>query len=431
MSRPHSAAALARLAATLGCVVIVGVAMSCGASTPQASPVTVAEAISKGCASSADLGGIIMKALAAPELGTTTQVQLQALEAAISTGNKDEWMTVHKVTDPNTWLYRATDSPKEARSLEGGKLMSKALRQTKGKKVPPGFWETNGPRLQPRQRNTSLWTALQVQATVDSSAPISQFSSVAIDYEVASRFGHTIYSFQANPDGPVLGLQNCATGGETQFQIKGGTPIRNLERFVRTLGYWETYDATYKRWRRRRREFSPQSTTTNERVVCSVFDDSRQGITRLSSAIYVAAPNLVCIPDGTPSGTCRKWFGDCQVAATGEDVVFKVFNDGPIDETGYSRAVYFPGDNSACTPDNTPEGGCRRWFGLGASSSGRSVECFLFNDGPTDMVGPTTAIYFADYGQVCMPDGTSQGTCRKWFGECRTKSTGDAPLRDP
>ena len=50
------------------------------------------------------------------------------------------------------------------------------------------------------------------------------------------------------------------------------------------------------------------------------------------------------------------------------------------------------------------------------TTDGRGVHCYLFNDGYTDMVGPTEAIYYRGPNQVCMPDGTATGTCRRWVG---------------
>src|SRR5205085_1899910 len=46
------------------------------------------------------------------------------------------------------------------------------------------------------------------------------------------------------------------------------------------------------------------------------------------------------------------------------------------------------------------------------------VLCYVFNDGYTDMAGPSEAIYIsgrsADKGSACIPDGSGRGQCRKW-----------------
>lgn len=155
-------------------------------------------------------------------------------------------------------------------------------------------------------------------------------------------------------------------------------------------------------------------------VLCRAFDDGYTRLTRLSDAVYVRAPRQACIPDGTATGTCRKWFGRCQLR-NGRRVSFRVFNDGDTNQSRLFDAVYLPEPNKACIPDGTAMGTCRRWFGLAQASNGRPVECFLFNDGYSNITGPTRAIYFRSNGQVCLPDGTPTGTCRKWFGRCRVR----------
>lgn len=164
-----------------------------------------------------------------------------------------------------------------------------------------------------------------------------------------------------------------------------------------------------------------------QRVVCRAFGNGYTSASALADAVYFRAPSQACIPDGTPTGTCRKWFGRCEVPG-GASVSFKVFGDGYTSQTGLVDAVYPRGARSVCIPDGTPTGTCRKWFGMGASTDGRPVVCHLFGDAYSAMVGPTDAIYFASNGQVCMPDGTSTGTCRKWFGRCLVQ--GSPPAGD-
>lgn len=154
-------------------------------------------------------------------------------------------------------------------------------------------------------------------------------------------------------------------------------------------------------------------------VACSVFGNGYTHATAGSDAVYFAENSSACIPDGTPRGTCRKWFGRCaSQEAIPVGVKFRVFNDGDNGQTVLSDAVYNRSPDVSCIPDGSPAGRCRRWFGLGESDDGRKVYCHLFDDGYTRMVGPTHAIYFRGAGTVCMPDGTPTGTCRKWFGRC-------------
>lgn len=166
-------------------------------------------------------------------------------------------------------------------------------------------------------------------------------------------------------------------------------------------------------------------------VRCFVFDDGYTNMAGPSTAIYIsgAQGGKACIPDGTTNGTCRKWFGRC-TTGDGEPVFFYVFDDqrgdtqrGPVD------AVYIPsGGNQACIPDGTTKGTCRKWFGEGfGGTDGVAVACSLFNDGNSNVTTPSDAIYIPPMsstpgaGSACIPDGTSMGTCRKWFGDCFTQ----------
>lgn len=151
-------------------------------------------------------------------------------------------------------------------------------------------------------------------------------------------------------------------------------------------------------------------------IVCKVFNDGYSNITAGADAVYLRGPSSACVPDGSALGNCRKWFGRCQTGS-GEPVNFKVFNAGGADATAASDAVYAPTPGQACVPDGSPQGNCRTQFGMAQTASGRSVQCILFNDGYTDPTPPTDAIVFKQNGQVCMAD--DQGVCRKWFGRCR------------
>ena len=156
----------------------------------------------------------------------------------------------------------------------------------------------------------------------------------------------------------------------------------------------------------------------DSRVECFVYDDGYQNVAGPSDAVYFAGPQQACIPDGTATGTCRKWFGLCRTMSGKRPISFRVFNDGNSSMSSYNDSVYVPAAESACIPDGTSLGTCRRWFGLGGDSDGGSVSCQLFNDGYASPTNYTSAIYFRTNGQVCLPDGSSTGTCRKWFGRC-------------
>ena len=161
----------------------------------------------------------------------------------------------------------------------------------------------------------------------------------------------------------------------------------------------------------------PPPPPTPKPVACKVWDDNGS-VSGLSGAVYFAGPNTACVPDGTPSGFCRRWFGRCVTTTDNVPVSFKVFDDGDSNATAPSDGVFVAAPNRACIADGTASGTCRRWFGLPTTPDGRNASCYLFNDGGTNKIGPTNAIYYRGPGQVCMPDGTATGACRKWFGDC-------------
>jgi hypothetical protein len=157
-------------------------------------------------------------------------------------------------------------------------------------------------------------------------------------------------------------------------------------------------------------------------IQCQVFDDGYSRLSGLSDAIYVQENLSLCTP-GSGTGTCRKWFGKCTTLGLPKlNVLFRVHDDEDKNRTGLSDAVYIKGPNKSCIPDGTPDGSCRRWFGFPQAQDGRQVTCRLFNDGYTDMTAPTRSIYYNSSGKVCMPGG-DEGVCRKWFGKCEIAPT--------
>lgn len=154
-------------------------------------------------------------------------------------------------------------------------------------------------------------------------------------------------------------------------------------------------------------------------VECFVYNDAYTDMAGPSDAILFSGPNQVCIPDGTATGTCRKWFGRCRTV--GEHVPVQLYVTELVGNERrllYSDSVYSPGAGRVCIPDGTASGTCRREFGFGYARGGRYpgwVGCSLFNDGYTAMVGGGY-LSFRGGWQVC----DTNGTCRKWFGRCST-----------
>jgi hypothetical protein len=155
-------------------------------------------------------------------------------------------------------------------------------------------------------------------------------------------------------------------------------------------------------------------------VECFVFDDGYKNIAGPADAIFFRNPRAACVPDGG-GGTCRKWFGRCRTKGAHVPVTFEAFEDGHRSVTKRSDAVYVRGAASACIPDGTSSGACRKWFGEPRTADGRAVSCRLFGDGYSSMTGATAALYFRASGSICQPDGTPRGSCRKWFGRCSAR----------
>lgn len=164
---------------------------------------------------------------------------------------------------------------------------------------------------------------------------------------------------------------------------------------------------------------NPDPPPNDKPVACHVFDDGYANMSPASQAIYFAGNAAACTPDGTGRGLCRRWFGRCVSTTDNVAVNFRTFGNGDTNATASSDAVYIRAPESACVPDGTGTGRCRRWFGMPSTADGRVVQCYLFDDGLRNWIGPTHAIYYRAPGQVCMPDGTGTGACRKWFGNCQ------------
>jgi endonuclease/exonuclease/phosphatase family metal-dependent hydrolase len=172
----------------------------------------------------------------------------------------------------------------------------------------------------------------------------------------------------------------------------------------------------------------PEPPPAERAVECFVFADGGESRSAPADALYFAGPEQVCIPE--PAGIlddradddepapvfCGKWFS-CQTVQGKLPVTFQVFSDGGANAVS-ATAVYVRDVEQACISDGTPTGACRKWFGEASLTDGRRVACRLFADGYGAMTNPTRAIYYREPSVICTPDGTPQGTCRKWFGRC-------------
>ncbi|MET0341210.1 MAG: polymorphic toxin type 44 domain-containing protein [Polyangiales bacterium] len=155
----------------------------------------------------------------------------------------------------------------------------------------------------------------------------------------------------------------------------------------------------------------------NVAVECFVFNDGYRDMAGPSAAVQLRGERQACIPDGSSTGLCRKWFGRCRTRDTQEPVRFTAFNTGFGELTPATDALY-PGYYKICAPDGSEAGACREGFGQGLAEKGRVVGCQLYDD---DRLRETGYVDWISVGtgskSVC--DGIAQGTlpkpCRKWF----------------
>jgi len=166
---------------------------------------------------------------------------------------------------------------------------------------------------------------------------------------------------------------------------------------------------------------APSSQPRVPEVECFVFDDGFQRMEGPSDAVYFAGPGEACIGDESTKGKCRKWFGRCRTKGEHVPVHFETFEDGHNSPSAANDAVYVRAAGSACVADGSRAGTCHKWFGEAKAADGRQVTCKLFDNSYDHMTAGTQAIYYRAGSSICLPDGTPQGTCRKWFGRCEAR----------
>jgi len=235
-------------------------------------------------------------------------------------------------------------------------------------------------------------------------APFNQASQTALGQVAITLTSHD--SFPETPDN--WNIQNLTatvfspTGGILCQQSLSGNPLARLT--GAGTGLFDTPNC--------------QPAAQAEAVLCSVFDDGYTNLAGPSDAVYINTNRQACIPDGTAAGTCRRWAGRCLTANTHVPVNFKVFDDGYANLAGPSDAVFINTNMQACIPDGTASGTCRRWFGRGIANDGRSSTCIVFDDGYANQSNPSDAVFINGNRQACVPGGTA-GICQRWWGRCR------------
>lgn len=160
--------------------------------------------------------------------------------------------------------------------------------------------------------------------------------------------------------------------------------------------------------------------SNGEAVNCYIYSDGYTNMAGPSNAVFINTSRQACIPNGTAAGNCRKWFGRCSTASTAKAVTFDIFNDGYSSLAGAADSVFINSSNQACIPNGTTAGNCRRWFGRAATSDGLKVTCSVFGDGSSNQSDFSDAIFINASQQACVPSG-SNGYCQKWWGACGAK----------
>lgn len=179
-----------------------------------------------------------------------------------------------------------------------------------------------------------------------------------------------------------------------------------------------------------------------QNVECFVFSDGYSFMAGPSRAITFATDGQACIPDGTATGNCRKWWGRCRTTdASHTPVSFRVgdfqWRDRSVIWSDPSDAIFSkhfqnwfdPPDSLACLPNGTTEGNCHHDFGNGQTPDGRAVRCHVFDDGGANMSLPFTLMHDMANSNVFGTNGPNSAS-RKWFGECFVGGCGDG-ICDP
>lgn len=172
-------------------------------------------------------------------------------------------------------------------------------------------------------------------------------------------------------------------------------------------------------------------------VECFVFDDGYRAMAGPSGAVFFSGSGQACIPDGTSTGLCRRWFGRCQTTDPSHTPVsFRVGRvypflvgvewSAPSDAVlshHYDPGIFSPNATEMCIPDGTVSGYCGDYFGDATLADGRSVRCRLFEDGGALMTNLTNRMTDVMDGRV-WGEGLN-GISRKWFGACEVGGCGD------
>lgn len=154
---------------------------------------------------------------------------------------KSTFLTRKYVNTPQ-YIFRAPLGKELAYNQTERKMQSKYMRNDENYTPVINLERQNGDQYQ-------YATVLRALAIKSSSDPLSQFVSVALNFETAWGFaqGDLVLAYKLIPNSPLLGLKDGGKlGGEDQFQVLGGTHIMELYKF--TQKRWYQYDFGKKKW---------------------------------------------------------------------------------------------------------------------------------------------------------------------------------------
>jgi hypothetical protein len=177
---------------------------------------------------------------------------------------------------------------------------------------------------------------------------------------------------------------------------------------------------------------------TGQDVECFVFNDAFSAVAGPSQAIYFNHDGQACIPDGTPDGACRRWFGKCRTTDPSHTPVEFAVGDANGNWFAWSDAVlsrHIPIPNTKqelaemCIPGG-PNGLCGTFFGAARTVTGKPVRCRAFEDANANQTNLSDRMRDWATEKVWADEGSLYGEWRKWFGRCEVSGCGDG-ICDP
>ncbi|MEZ4256402.1 MAG: MopE-related protein [Polyangiales bacterium] len=171
-----------------------------------------------------------------------------------------------------------------------------------------------------------------------------------------------------------------------------------------------------------------ESLSCGHTVVCSLLNADGSAVASGTTGLVYGLDaggfgNVLCMPDGTATGRCGAWWGNCKAQAGSaghtHDVRFEVFDDGYANSVEVTQ-IRLNGAGSICGKTAAGAEACRKWFGrataLEAVGHTHEVRCSVFSDGGASKTARADAVFW-NGSQMVIPGGAS-GVARRWVGDC-------------